>query len=497
MQIKRFEAENMTEALRLVKQEFGSEAVILSARSLEKKRGGLWPMKRPGVEVTAAKDTRRPEAKETPPNKIRKFYKHQPVRSNLAEGFSKKKGPARSLPGEVDELKNKRNHMVKQNHAPQNNARELFALHQRMLFQGIEENIALDLVEKINRIMSPENVSKNEELKSCLIRVFEQIGLRASPIIMAQGKQKIVAFVGPTGVGKTTTIAKLAFAHALRMEDRVALITLDSNRIAAIEQLKVYAKIIGIPIEVASSNEELNESIKKLRNKDLILIDTAGMSQNNEYQLNELNGFFDKIHPIEIHLLLSATTKEEDLIDILEKFKVIPISRLILTKLDESTAYGNIFNQLIRMKIPVSYLTNGQQVPEDIEIATLKKLAGLIADQQNDGRHRFVSQQTLNDKERKEVVSNSQETLNDEERKKVISNHHFSEFYVANKNSFFFHSFDCQLVKGIEQENIIVFERAIDAVNNHLKPCGLCRPDKVEKQNPYSVDVDNRKSGTY
>jgi flagellar biosynthesis protein FlhF len=481
MQIKRFEAENMTEALRLVKQEFGSEAVILSARSLKKKRGVFWPVKRPGAEVTAAKDTSCTVAKEVPPNKMRKFYKNQSLRSNI-EDSSKKKSSVSLLHGEANVLKNRHNnHMVKRNHVSQNNARELFALHQRMLFQGIEENIALDLIEKINRIMSPENVSKNEEVKSCLIRVFEKIGLRASPIIMAQGKQKIVAFVGPTGVGKTTTIAKLAFAHALRMEDSVALITLDSNRIAAIEQLKVYAKIIGIPIEVASNNEELNESIKKLRNKDLILIDTAGMSQNNEYQLNELNGFFDKIHPIEIHLLLSATTKEDDLIDILEKFKVIPISRLILTKLDESTAYGNIFNQLIRMKIPVSYLTNGQQVPEDIEIATLKKLANLIADQQKDGRHRFVSQQTLNDEERKEVVSN----------------HHFSEFYVANKNSFFFHSFDCQLAKGIEQENIIVFERAIDAVNNHLKPCGLCRPDKVEKQNLYSVDADKRKSGTY
>ena len=460
MQIKRFEAENMTEALRLVKQEFGSEAVILSARSLEKKRGVFWPVKRPGAEVTAAKDTSYTEAKKAPLNKMRKFYKNQSLRSNL-EDSSKKKSSVSLLHGEANALKNRHNnHMVKRNHVPQNNARELFALHQRMLFQGIEENIALDLIEKINRIMSSENVLKNEELKSCLIHAFEKTGLRASPIKMEQGKQKIVAFVGPTGVGKTTTIAKLAAIQAIKMRKRVALITLDNYRIAGIEQLKIYAKIIGIPIEIASTGKEFKECLNSLKDKDLILIDTAGMSQGNEYQFNELRIFFDKIRHVETHLLLSATTKENDLIDILARFKVFPISKLLFTKLDESTSYGNMLNQIIQSKIPVSYFTNGQQVPEDIEIATLERLVDLITDQEKDGRH-------------------------------------FSESYVASKDSFFFHCFDCQLVKEIKQENIIVFERAIDAANKQLKPCGLCCPDKVEKQNLYSWDANKRKSGTY
>ncbi len=460
MQIKRFEAENMTEALRLVKQEFGSEAVILSARSLEKKRGVFWPVKRPGAEVTAAKDTSCTEAKETPPNKMQKFYKNQSLRSNL-EDSSKKKSSVSLLHGDANALKNRHNnHMVKRNYVPQNNARELFALHQRMLFQGIEENIALDLIEKINRIMSSENVLKNEELKSCLIHAFEKTGLRVSPIKMEQGKQKIVAFVGPTGVGKTTTIAKLAAIQAIKMRKRVALITLDNYRIAGIEQLKIYAKIIGIPIEIASTGKEFKECLNRLEDKHLILIDTAGMSQGNEYQFNELRIFFDKIRHVETHLLLSATTKENDLIDILARFKVFPISKLLFTKLDESTSYGNMLNQIIQSKIPVSYFTNGQQVPEDIEIATLERVVDLITDQEKDGSH-------------------------------------FSESYVASKDSFFFHCFDCQLVKEIKQENIIVFERAIDAANKQLKPCGLCCPDKVEKQNLYSWDANKRKSGTY
>jgi flagellar biosynthesis GTPase FlhF len=286
------------------------------------------------------------------------------------------------------------------------------------------------------------------------------MGITAGPLRIEPGKQKVVAFIGPTGVGKTTTIAKLAAIHAIKMKKQVALITLDNYRIGSIDQLKIYAKIIGIPIEVASTGKEFKECLNRLKDKDLILIDTAGMSQRNEYQFNELRIFFNKVRSVETHLLLSATTKEADLIDILARFKVFRINKLLFTKLDESTSYGNMLNQLIRSKIPVSYFTNGQQVPEDIEIATLEKLVDLITDQEKDVRHS-------------------------------------SEAYVASKNSTFFHCFDCQLAKSIKQENIIVFERAIDALNKQLKPCGSCCPDKVEKQSLYSWDADKRKSGTY
>ena len=443
MQIKRFEAENMTAALRLVKQEFGSEAVILSARSLEKKRGVFWPMKRPGVEVTAAKDTSYPETEKTSSDKIRKF-----------ENLGNKKSLISPLRGGIKVLKDKPDNIV------QNHAKELADLNQQMLSQGVEENIARKLTEEVNRIASSKKLLKNEELKLCLIRILKEMGITAGQVKIEPGNQKVVAFIGPTGVGKTITIAKLAAIQAIKMRKRVALITLDNFRIGGVDQLKIYAKIIGIPIEVASTGKEFKKCINMLKDKDLILIDTAGMSQRDGYRFNELRALFDKIHHIETHLLLSATTKENDLIDILARFKVFPVSRLLFTKLDESASYGNMFNQLIRSKIPVSYLTTGQQIPEDIEIATLEKLVDLITDQEKDGIH-------------------------------------FSQSYVANKNSIFFHCFDCQLAKTIKQENIIVFERAIDAVIKQFKPCGWCCPDKVEKQNLYSRDANKRKSGTY
>ncbi|MDL1962749.1 MAG: flagellar biosynthesis protein FlhF [Deltaproteobacteria bacterium] len=443
MQIKRFEAENMTKALRLVKQEFGSEAVILSARSLEKKKGVFWPMKRPVVEVTAAKDTSYPETEKTSSDKIRKF-----------ENLSNEKSLISPLRGGIKVLKDKPDNIV------QNYDRKLADLNQQMLSQGVEKNIARKLTEQVKRIASSKKFLKDEELKLCLIRILKEMGITARPVKIETGKQKVVAFIGPTGVGKTITIAKLAVIHAIKMRKRVALITLDNYRIGGIDQLKIYAKIIGIPFEVASTGKEFKECLNRLKDKELILIDTAGMSQRDESRFNELRALFDKIRHVETHLLLSATTKENDLINILAMFKAFPVSKLLFTKLDESTSYGNMFNQLIRSKIPVSYFTNGQEIPEDIEIATLEKMVDLITNREKDGKHS-------------------------------------GEAYVASKNSIFFHCFDCQLVKRIKQENIIVFERAIDAVNKQFKPCKSCCPDKVEKQSLCSWDADTRKNGTY
>ena len=159
---------------------------------------------------------------------------------------------------------------------------------------------------------------------------------------------------------------------------KIGLITLDDKRIGAIAQLEVYARILGVQMEVASSKEEVKTSLKKLKRKDIILIDTPGISQKDTRQLGELKDLLDNVRPVEIHLLLSAVTKEKDFIRILEKFRVMPIDSLIFTKLDESSEYGELLNQLIRTKIPVSYFTNGPQVPEDIEVAALEKLVDLI-----------------------------------------------------------------------------------------------------------------------
>ena len=385
MHIKKFEAYNMIEALRLIKQEFGSEAVILSAETRKKRTGVFGLPKKSGVEVTAATDRYYPgNGGNNSSNGRGGFSGDQSGRfdSSTSRGI----GPAKNRLYPMDGI----------DRVQQAAAKELFPLYQQMLGQGVDQEIALDLIGKVNKMVSSGRIPERGELKACLIRACEEMGIKSTRIKIKHGKQNVVAFIGPTGVGKTTTVARLAaMAHACRNRDRVALITLDDERIAGISQLKVYADIIGIPVEVATSKNQLRQSVKRLSNNDLVLIDTPGISVRNENRINELKGFFEEIHPVEIHLLLSATTKEKDLKDIFETCNSIPISGLIFTKLDDSSAYGNILNQLVLTKIPVSYFTNGQRVPEDIEAATLKKLVDLIVNQENETSLWSIPPETL------------------------------------------------------------------------------------------------------
>ncbi len=189
---------------------------------------------------------------------------------------------------------------------------------------------------------------------------------------------RIVALIGATGVGKTTTLAKIAARFVLEKNIRAALITADTYRISAVEQLKTYSDIIGLPLEIVYSPNELKVAIHKHRDKDLILIDTAGRSQHNEYQMKELQEFLAVDSRIEKHLVMSATTKNRDVADILQKFSVCEPGRVIFTKTDETSSLGMIVNLLADKDISLSFMTNGQSVPDDIVPATADKLAALL-----------------------------------------------------------------------------------------------------------------------
>lgn len=191
------------------------------------------------------------------------------------------------------------------------------------------------------------------------------------------GGPRVVALIGPTGVGKTTTIAKIAANFSLIGNKDVGLVTVDTYRIAAVEQLKTYAEIIGIPVQVAYSPRELKDSIAKMQDRDLILIDTAGRSHNNYLQIAELKNYLEGLD-VEIHLVISATTKSQDVDEIIKAFGQVAIHRVIITKLDETTTYGVILQTCERTRAPLSFVTTGQGVPEDIDVATNDKIAQLI-----------------------------------------------------------------------------------------------------------------------
>ncbi len=189
---------------------------------------------------------------------------------------------------------------------------------------------------------------------------------------------RIVALIGPTGVGKTTTLAKIAARFVLEQGVSAALITADTYRISAVEQLKTYSDIIGLPLEIVYTPDELRVAIRKHEKKQLILIDTAGRSQHNEYQMDELQRLLKANSRIEKHLVISATTKDGDVADIMDKFSSCKPNRVIFTKVDETRSLGIIPNLLCGKDISLSYLAYGQSVPDDIFPASAEKLADLL-----------------------------------------------------------------------------------------------------------------------
>ncbi|MCX8117513.1 MAG: hypothetical protein N3G78_06260 [Desulfobacterota bacterium] len=330
MQIKPYSGKDMQEVLRKVKEEMGQEAIILSTRKVKG-----------GIEVVAAIDRPPAGASETPIPP--RFYQLSPSEGAVLSGrseeerFLQKLTSAGLYPKFVQEL-----------------AEAIHDLHQRPL--------AVPLPEAYRGLLN--------------WRLMEQVEV----MVPSPSRPRVWAFVGPTGIGKTTTMVKLAAHYRLKETDRVTLITTDTYRIGAVEQLKQYAQLLRLPLEVAYRPDDLRRIIEQHQDRDLLLIDTAGRSPKSPEAMEELKDFMTAHPKIENHLLLSATMKETDLAWIVDRFRVIPIASYIFTKLDETTHYIPLFNQLMRYKRPLSYLTHGQNVPEDIEQATKSRVAHMVLD---------------------------------------------------------------------------------------------------------------------
>jgi flagellar biosynthesis protein FlhF len=187
-----------------------------------------------------------------------------------------------------------------------------------------------------------------------------------------------MALVGPTGVGKTTTIAKLAAAYLKQFGQKLALVTIDTYRIAAVEQLKVYGEIMNLEVEVVMSPNQLEEVLCRHQDKKLLLIDTAGRSPKDEVSVQELADFLRPELKIESHLVLAATARNQELYEAVKQFGALDLKSFIFTKLDECESFGALLNVHTKNNYPLSYLTDGQKVPEDLMIADPKKIAGLI-----------------------------------------------------------------------------------------------------------------------
>ncbi len=371
MKIKKFTAKTFSEALALVKKELSEDAIILST---EEKKG-----LRPYVEVTAAVDyesgdslrnaksenqahvlTNKPSVR-TPNSQLR-TPNSQLVHTAFSTTLSDDSAVER-LKGEVGALRSMLEGMKNNGYEvslPSKKRDLLNYLRER----SIREEFALRLCDKTT------NISDLPLLISADIKIKRHSDMK-----------KAVMLVGPTGVGKTTTIAKLA-AHAVKAGKKAAVINLDTYRIGAVEQVKIYARILGIPLAVASTAAEFQSCLHKFaETRDVVFIDTTGRSPRDAAHISEIAAMCRTEVPLELHLLMSANTDDACMIETGRAYQDLPIDYLAFTKIDEAVRFGSLYNLLLTYQKPVAYLTTGQKVPGDIEFATVSRLAGLIVKQ--------------------------------------------------------------------------------------------------------------------
>jgi flagellar biosynthesis protein FlhF len=255
---------------------------------------------------------------------------------------------------------------------------ELFQLYTELIDVEVEEDLARDLIDQLKKSAPSEKPADAASSKARLRAMVEGEIRCAPPIVASPGRRRVVALVGPTGVGKTTTIAKLAANFRLRDGIRMGLVTVDTYRIAAVEQLRTYAEIIDLPMKVVTSPREMRRALDELSGLDLVLIDTAGRSPRDELKIQELKSLLAEAQVDEVHLVLSLVASSRSLQATAEKFAPAGTTAMILTKLDEAVGMGSLLSVSRRVPLPVSYLTTGQDVPDDIEHASARRVARLV-----------------------------------------------------------------------------------------------------------------------
>ena len=406
MIIKKYTGKTEAEATEAAKKELGSGLVIMNVREVKKK--GFFAFLSPKqIEITAALEEEKPQKPQygsitrttDAPAENRNLFVRNSTENiekkldslqtllesqlNSRQATGEETGTHRETVSEEKEKKDSEAETPEKKEEEQNPEQDKFI---RLLYNKMLDN---EMDEKyVNSILEDASKTKKADLPFdyLLANIYQKMVLKfgkSEGITPSADGPRIVLFIGPTGVGKTTTIAKLAGKYCVEDKKKVALLTADTYRIAATEQLRTYAEILDVPFQVIYSGEELLQAQETYKDFDFILVDTAGHSPANEEQHADLKHFVNSVNDKvirELYLVMSATTKYKDLLRIVDSYEDMKGFRLIFTKLDETSECGNILNVRMYTKAKLSYVTYGQNVPEDIQVfdaqSTVKKLLG-------------------------------------------------------------------------------------------------------------------------
>lgn len=378
MRYRTYEAETLQQAILKMTIDLGKDALLVSHCSI--KRGGFMGLgSKRIVEVTGALPIQKandsgPITKEIKPKSFEKRFNPSACSPSIEELAMA------SIKKELEEIKTRMDVVLNEHKTSPTNSYpgRCGELYLRLIRQEVEEDLAERLLETLTRKVR-EGYDDIILLERHLTQLITDLIKVDRLIQVEENSPRIIALIGPTGVGKTTTLSKLAADFTCNRGMEVVLVTIDTYRIAAVDQLKTYAEILDIPLEVVFTPEEFKNAISDHPEADLILVDTAGRSQRDRQQMDELKNFVDHSdYRLESILVLSTTTKYKDMLDIVDKFKKIPFDKVILTKLDETVTFGPMLNILNKISQKLSYVTMGQNVPEDIEAADPNKIARMI-----------------------------------------------------------------------------------------------------------------------
>ncbi|WP_342600701.1 flagellar biosynthesis protein FlhF [Psychrobacillus sp. FSL H8-0483] len=361
MKMKKYTASTMPEAMKLIRKELGEEAVILNSKVVYSK-GFLGLFKKKSIEVLAGTDTFDNPIKQTESPVI---SKEQSVNASV------------EIKKELEDLKQ----MVKSIQRPQSS--NMYPEEMKIIINYLhEQELAEELITTVSDELfvhvksSKEPLSIEEQMiyiKKCLSTQLDKL-----PFGGISYTRKYINVLGPTGVGKTTTIAKMAARAVLEKKKKVGFITTDTYRIAAIEQLKTYAGLLQAPIEIVYNEKDLQEAMKKFEALDIVFIDTAGRNYKEVKFVEDLQKLIDLKGNTETYLVLSSTSKQKDMEVIIEQFNEFPIEKFIFTKIDETNSIGSVINLMVKYKKGLAYYTDGQEVPEDIVESNLNELLNLL-----------------------------------------------------------------------------------------------------------------------